>query len=109
MLPQTCDRMTAAKPVEMLRPEQTQWPEMRQIPPEKAEGSCESCGLSLKVFGAYELAPLRGRYCSVLCLECELFGRQRCNWCGSQTDSNHSRNFCGESCQQACAKAEASD
>lgn len=90
----------------MLRPEQTQAPHLVERAPPGAGGNCESCGLSLNIFGAYEMPPLTGRYCSILCIEYELFGRFRCNWCGSKTASSHSRNFCNESCQQTCARAE---
>jgi hypothetical protein len=47
---------------ELLRPEQTQWPELRHG---NTSGQCEACGLPLHIFGGgYEMPPLRGRYCS---------------------------------------------
>jgi hypothetical protein len=99
--------MPAATPILILRPESSQAHDLRTIPADQAEGTCESCSLPLRNFGAYELPPLRGRFCSLLCIETELFGRGRCNWCGSSMDNSRSRAFCREYCQQECGKAEA--
>ncbi len=59
---------------------------------------CEACALYIEGFPGFKVPELRGLYCSILCVECGLFGKGRCRWCGSKTDNR----FCGE----ACAKTE---
>jgi predicted nucleic acid-binding Zn ribbon protein len=61
-------------------------------------GYCEGCGLHIWSNGAYKIPRLKGRFCSILCLECELFGPGKCRWCGEKL--NASAKFCGEACRK---------
>lgn len=84
-------------PIAMLRTEHAQLPSAR----ETLEGNCDSCGLPLRVFGGYQIPGLRGKYCSVLCVEAELFGFERCNSCGREMEGKlKSRQYCDDHCQK---------
>jgi len=86
---------------EPLRPENSGCARLRVVEPgyKNIEGNCEGCGLPLWIFGAHRVEGLKGLYCSVLCIECELFsGHGHCRWCGVHLDS--SRFFCDENCRK---------
>ena len=61
-----------------------------------SEGSCDACGLPLRVRGSFRVPGAPGKFCSVLCIECGLFsGHGLCRWCGDELDSNRGF-FCSE-------------
>jgi hypothetical protein len=65
-------------------------------------GSCQSCGLSA-VARHYKVPAIAGWFCSILCVECVLFGPHRCRWCGTTLDGKGARRFCNESCARRSA------
>ena len=89
---------------EPLRPENSGCARLRVVEPgyKNIEGNCESCGLPLWIFGAHRVEGLKGLYCSVLCIECALFGHGHCRWCGSELDGN-AEKFCREACRNRSA------
>ncbi len=60
-------------------------------------GNCESCGLYIWSEGGYSIPKRKGHYCTILCVECELFGNGNCRWCGYTVGS--SKKFCNETCR----------
>ncbi len=78
------------------------WSALREIPPGShgtPRGYCESCGLFVWSDGALKIPGVRGLFCSVLCLECTLFGPGRCRWCSASLGST-TKKFCDGHCQK---------
>ena len=63
-------------------------------------GYCESCRLFLWLDGALKIPGVRGLFCSVLCLECTLFGFGRCRQCGDPLPRSTGQRFCGDVCRK---------
>lgn len=62
------------------------WSALREVPPGHRgapRGHCEGCGLYIWSEGGLKIPGVRGLFCSVLCLECGLFGPGGCRWCGA--------------------------
>jgi hypothetical protein len=65
-----------------------------------AKGHCQACGLPL----ADEAYRLPGRvmwFCSIACVEAELFGGQHCRWCGMKMEKPYTSidsRLCSEDC-----------
>lgn len=73
-------------------------------------GSCQACGLpAWATDNLYKIPNLQGRYCSIPCVECALFGPGRCRWCGKNLDGRADRRFCDESCARRSASARFGD
>ena len=65
-----------------------------------SEGSCDACGLPLRIRGSFRVPGAPGKFCSVGCIECGLFsGHGLCRWCGDELDSNRGF-FCSERCRK---------
>ncbi len=65
-----------------------------------SEGSCDACGLPLRIRGSFRVPGAPGKFCSVLCIECGLIsGHSLCRWCGDELDSNRGF-FCSERCRK---------
>ncbi len=78
------------------------WSALRQELPGSEgipRGYCESCRLFLWSDGGLKVPGLRGMYCCVLCLECELFGPGRCRWCSAPLEST-AKKFCDGHCRK---------
>ncbi len=78
------------------------WSALRQELPGSEgipRGYCESCRLFLWSDGGLKVPGLRGVYCCVLCIECELFGPGRCGWCGGSLEST-AKKFCDGHCRK---------
>ncbi len=78
------------------------WSALRQELPGQygvPRGCCESCRLFLWSDGGLKVPGLRGVYCCVLCLECELFGPGRCRWCSAPLESA-AKKFCDGHCHR---------
>ena len=76
------------------------WTALKEVPPGEhgfSRGICESCSLYIWSEGAYQIPKHAGYYCTVLCIECGLFGHSKCRWCGYKTGS--SKKFCNETCR----------
>ena len=53
------------------------WETLKEVPPGEhglPRGNCESCNLYLWSEGGYKILNCKGYYCTVLCVEVELFG-----------------------------------
>ena len=75
------------------------WNAIREIPEGERgtpRGFCESCSSYIWSDGALKIPGVRGRFCSILCVEVQLFGPGRCRWCGEKLDSG-GQKFCCES------------
>jgi hypothetical protein len=75
------------------------WEALREIPAGSRgspRGYCESCRLYIWSDGGLKVPGVRGYYCTVVCLECQLFGSGKCRWCGDKLDSG-AQKFCSES------------
>ena len=75
------------------------WSALREIPAGSRgspRGYCESCRLYIWSDGGLKIPGVRGFYCTVVCLECHLFGSGKCRWCGDKLDSG-AQKFCSES------------
>ncbi len=78
------------------------WSTLRQQLPGQygtPRGYCEGCRLYLWSDGGLKVPGLRGIYCSILCVECELFGPGRCRWCAAPLGST-AKKFCGGHCHR---------
>ena len=78
------------------------WSALRQELPGSEgipRGYCESCRLFLWSDGGLKVPGLRGVYCCVLCLECELFGPGRCRWCSAPLEST-AKKHCDAHCRK---------
>ncbi len=78
------------------------WSALRQELPGQygvPRGSCESCKIFLWSDGALRVPGLRGIYCSILCVECELFRSGRCRWCAAPLGST-AKKFCDAHCHR---------
>ncbi len=78
------------------------WSALRQELPGQygvPRGCCESCRLFLWSDGGLKVPGLRGVYCCVLCLECELFGPGRCRWCSAPLEST-AKKHCDAHCRK---------
>ena len=76
------------------------WTALKEVPPGEhgfSRGTCESCSLYIWSEGAYQIPKRRGYFCTVLCVECELFGNGNCRWCGRKLDT--ARKFCTDNCR----------
>ncbi len=76
------------------------WTALGDIPPGQPgfpRGNCESCGLYIWSDGSYKIPDRKGLYCTILCIECGLFGNGNCRWCGYKVGS--SKKFCNEVCR----------
>ena len=76
------------------------WTALKEVPPGESgfpRGTCESCSLYIWSEGGYKIPNRKGYYCTILCVECELFGNGNCRWCGYTVGS--SKNFCTETCR----------
>jgi hypothetical protein len=61
---------------------------------------CEGCGLRVPS-GRGAAVPLAGAFCSIACVETELFGGSRCRWCGAKVEKAYSSvdsRLCSEDC-----------
>jgi len=61
---------------------------------------CENCGLPLGSSVPLKVPGITGSFCSILCVECRLFGPGRCRWCGTKADNR----FCGDACRKRSEK-----
>ena len=76
------------------------WKAIKEVPlgeHGKNRGTCESCSLYIWSDGGYKIPNRKGHYCTILCVECELFGNGNCRWCGYVVGS--SKKFCNETCR----------
>ena len=76
------------------------WTALKEIPPGERgfpRGNCESCSLYIWSEGGYKVPNRKGYFCTILCIECELFGNGNCRWCGYKVGS--SKKFCNETCR----------
>ena len=76
------------------------WSTLKEVPPGEhgfPRGTCESCSLYIWSEGGYKIPNRKGHYCTILCVECELFGNGNCRWCGYKLGS--SKKFCNETCR----------
>lgn len=72
--------------------------------------ACESCGLpAWAAHTWYKISTSNGRFCSILCIECALFGYGRCRWCGQELNGKADRRFCDESCSRMSRSARFGD
>jgi hypothetical protein len=66
----------------------------------KDSGSCEACGLpGWAATESYKIPGVSGRFHSIACIECVLFGPHRCRWCGDEL-STFAQRFCSETCRR---------
>ena len=75
------------------------WTALREIPPGehgKNRSTCESCSLYIWSEGGYKIPNRKGYFCTILCVECELFGNGNCRWCGEKLKKG-AHKFCCES------------
>jgi len=64
-----------------------------------AAGACGSCGLPpWAADRQFKVPSAAGWFCSILCVECALFGLGRCRWCGKILDTRGQR-FCDDACR----------
>ena len=73
---------------------------LKVVPPGEhglPRGKCESCSLYIWSEGTYQIPKHGGYFCTILCIECELFGNGKCRWCGYGVGS--SKKFCNETCR----------
>ncbi len=64
---------------------------------------CESCGLPMK---EGLRVPGHRPCCSIVCLECLLFGFGNCRWCGAQVEGKRGdTRHCSPECQKKDAAA----
>lgn len=63
---------------------------------------CGSCGIPLGAT-AYRIPKLKGRYCTIDCVECVLFGRERCRCCGDKLVGKQTK-YCSNACDSRYAK-----
>ncbi len=78
------------------------WSALRQELPGQygtPRGYCEGCRLFLWSDGGLRVPGLRGIYCSILCVECELFGPSSCRWCSAPLEST-AKKFCDAHCHR---------
>jgi len=76
------------------------WTALGDIPPGESgfpRGNCESCSLYIWSDGSYKIPDRKGLYCTILCIECGLFGNGNCRWCGFVVGS--AKKFCNEMCR----------
>lgn len=63
---------------------------------------CSACGLHIEERdGAMKVPGLAGVYCSVECVETQLFGHDRCRWCGTPMDKPYlsvASRLCSDDC-----------
>ncbi len=60
---------------------------------------CSSCG-NWRI-GKYRVPGISGVFCSVGCLETELFGQKHCRWCGRPMENPYTSieaRLCSENC-----------
>jgi hypothetical protein len=65
-----------------------------------AKGHCGACGLPLGG-KAFRLPKLAGLFCSVACVETDLFGGPHCRWCGAAISKPYTSvdsRLCSEGC-----------
>jgi hypothetical protein len=70
--------------------------------PMNARGNCEACGLPLGA-KVYRLPKLAGLFCSIACIETEIFGGPHCRWCGAKMEKAYvsiDSRLCSEDCRQ---------
>ena len=87
------------------------WSALRQELPGSEgipRGYCESCRLFLWSDGGLKVPGLRGVYCCLLCLECELFGSARCRWCSAPLESI-AKKFCDANCHRQSQRVKFGD
>lgn len=85
-----------------------EWAALREIPPGShgtPRGYCQSCGLYLWSTGGYKIPNVRGIFCSIACVECELFGTARCRWCSASLEST-AKKFCDGHCRKQSDRAQ---
>ena len=73
---------------------------LKVVPPGEhgfPRGTCESCSLYIWSEGAYQIPKRGGYFCTILCVECELFGNGNCRWCGRKLDT--AKKFCTDNCR----------
>ena len=76
------------------------WKALLEVPPGERgfpRGTCKSCSLYIWSEGAHQIPKLAGYFCTIVCIECELFGNGNCRWCGYKVGS--SKKFCNETCR----------
>lgn len=79
------------------------WEPIRVIPPGEPgmpRGFCQSCALYIWAEGGYKIPGVRGIFCSIACVECELFGTRRCRQCGDPLPRSTGQRFCGDVCRK---------
>ena len=62
-----------------------------------SRGKCESCNLYLWSEGGYSIPKHGGLFCTILCVEVELFGNGKCRMCGTKLDS--AKKWCNDGCR----------
>jgi hypothetical protein len=68
--------------------------------PTNSKGHCAACGLSLGD-EAYRLPGRASWFCSIACVEAELFGGPHCRWCGKGMEKPYTSldsRLCSEGC-----------
>ncbi len=86
------------------------WTALLEVPPGQPgspRGNCESCGLYIWSDGSYKIPDRKGHYCTISCIECELFGHGKCRWCGYKVGS--AKKFCNETCRNQSNQAKFGD
>lgn len=78
------------------------WSPLREVPKGTQGipcGYCESCGLYVWSEGGYKIPGVRGIFCLIACVECELFGTGRCRWCSASLGST-AKKWCDDHCRR---------
>jgi hypothetical protein len=69
------------------------------------DGSCEGCSVPMAVHGkGIKIPGLRGVFCSVECIEMELFGHGGCSWCGAEMTRPYTSldsRLCSDDCSRS--------
>ncbi len=78
------------------------WEPIRVIPLGECglpRGFCQSCALYIWAEGGYKIPSIKGIFCSIACVECELFGPGRCRWCSASLGST-AKKWCDDHCRR---------
>jgi hypothetical protein len=68
-----------------------------------AEGVCDACGLHIRSKPAVRIPGVKGVFCSGHCVESQLFGTERCRWCGTKMEKAYTSidsRLCSDTCSQ---------
>ena len=80
-----------------------EWEPIRVIPPGEPgvpRGFCQSCALYIWAEGGYKIPGVRGIFCSIACVESQLFGFGHCRWCGDPLQRSTGQRFCSDVCRK---------